>query len=389
MSSALETSLVEQGLLYRVARALGAPSGRRGLIRIGLVIAAITWVPLLVLILTTHVGSEPVIPFRWSLGTHARLLITIPLFFLAEAAFDARARDVLRRLVDAGIVTTADRERLDAALAQAVRWRGAWLTEAALVVLTILLIVGGVRTDLPGGLSTWRVAQDGGMSRVTPAGWWYALVALPFFQFLVWRWCLLLFLWGRVLWRISRLDLQLTATHPDLAGGLGGLGVAHVDLAPLSLGGASMLAASYGETLLFGGASIRDYVLPFAAVVLGSTAVLVAPLAFFSRRLIRLRQHGLLEYGQFATTYVRAFETKWLHGGASPGEALLGSADVQSLADLGNSFGVIRNIRPLPIGGTQILTLLAAAALPSAPLALIVLPLDELIIQGAKSLFGV
>ena len=381
-------SLVEHGLLYRTARALGVPPGGRGLIRIGLVIAAVTWVPLFILSLTSHVGAPPVIPFRWSFGTHARLLIAIPLFFVAEAAFDARCRQVLRRLVDAGTVPPGDRTRLDAALARAVRWRGAWPTEAALIVLTVVLIVAGARADLPGGLSTWRVAQDAGANRVTPAGWWYALVALPFFQFLLWRWCTLLLLWARVLWRLSRLTLQLTPTHPDLAGGLGGLGIVHVDLAPLSFGAASMLAASYAETLLFGGASIRDYVLPFASAVLGSTLVLTAPLAFFTKRLVDLRQHGLLDYGQLATGYVRAFDEKWLRGGAPPDEPLLGSADVQSLADLGNSFGVIRSIRPVPISGRQILTLLMSAAVPSAPLALIVLPLDEILIHGAKSLIG-
>ena len=38
-------------------------------------------------------------------------------------------------------------------------------------------------------------------------------------------------------------------------------------------------------------------------------------------------------------------DNKWLRGGAAPGEPLVGSADVQSLADLRNSFEVLREMR--------------------------------------------
>src|SRR4029077_1436077 len=62
-----------------------------------------------------------------------------------------------------------------------------------------------------------RVALD---RQMIVARWWYALVALPMFQFLVyralWRWGI----WTQMLWRLSRLRLQPIAIHPDLAGGL-------------------------------------------------------------------------------------------------------------------------------------------------------------------------
>ena len=36
------------------------------------------------------------------------------------------------------------------------------------------------------------------------------------------------------------------------------------------------------------------------------------------------------------------FDRKWLYGGAPPDEPLVGSADIQSLADLGNSFEIVK-----------------------------------------------
>jgi hypothetical protein len=47
--------------------------------------------------------------------------------------------------------------------------------------------------------------------------------------------------------------------------------------------------------------------------------------------------------------YVRDFDDKWLRGGTSTDEPLLGNADVQSLADLANSFEVVRTMRIVPV----------------------------------------
>ena len=59
---------------------------------------------------------------------------------------------------------------------------------------------------------------------------------------------------------------------------------------------------------------------------------------------------------------------------------------MQSLADLANSFEVIRRMRMAPIAGHQVLLLRGAAALPMAPLILFVIPLDELVTRTVKTL---
>jgi hypothetical protein len=45
---------------------------------------------------------------------------------------------------------------------------------------------------------------------------------------------------------------------------------------------------------------------------------------------------------------VREFDHKWLRGGVAADEPIVGSGDIQSLADLANSFGVIRTMRVVP-----------------------------------------
>jgi hypothetical protein len=163
------------------------------------------------------------------------------------------------------------------------------------------------------------------------------------------------------------------------------LGVAHVALAPLNLAVSGVLVASFSEQLMFAGADLRRVVLPLAVTVVGNTLVLVAPLLFFIPRLVDAKQRGSLEYGYLAASYTRAFEAKWLRSNGST-EPLLGTPDVQSLADLANAFGVIRQMRIIPITRSQILLLAGAAAVPALPLIFFIIPLDELIIRGVRTL---
>ena len=377
-------SLVAGGPLYRLARRLGLPDPPAGFVRLGVVIALFTWLPLLVL---APLGrDDTAISFLHSLGTHARLLVAIPLFFVAEAWFDTRSRKLIRMLVASRLARAEQLPSLRAALLEAARWRDAWVVEAALVVITALLILEGPRSDLHPAVSTWRTNAAGSL---TPAGWWYSLVSFPVFQLLMWRWCARMLIWSRLLWRINRLDLWLTPTHPDLAAGLGGFGEAHMALAPLSLGITTMLAASFAEEILYAGADVSRFALPLTGAICATVLLIVAPLLTFAPRLIRVRQDGLLEYGTLAAGYVHAFDDKWIRQKAWQREPLLGSADVQSLADLANSFEVIRSMRIVPVSLFQVLLLVAVAAVPALPLALFIVPLDELILKALGAIFKV
>jgi len=103
------------------------------------------------------------------------------------------------------------------------------------------------------------------------------------------------------------------------------------------------------------------------------------------RRLDKAKRTVNREYGTLAERYVREFDAKWLRGGAPADEALVGSGDIQSLADLGNSFEVVRTMRIAPITKEAILQLVAATLAPVVPLALTMMSLEELL----KKLFGV
>jgi hypothetical protein len=122
--------------------------------------------------------------------------------------------------------------------------------------------------------------------------------------------------------------------------------------------------------------------------VVANTAVAIAPLLVFSAQLFDAKQRGLLEYGVLAEAYTRAFDAKWIHADRQPDDPLLGSADVQSLADLANAYGVILSMRFVPLSPLQAVSLVAAATFPALPLALLAVPLEQLVVDVLRMLIG-
>jgi len=225
---------------------------------------------------------------------------------------------------------------------------------------------------------TWYVASDGSQA-LSLAGMWYACVSLPAFQFLLLRWYYRLLIWTRFLWQVSRVRLNLVPTHPDLLGGLGLLTNTVYAFTVLLVAHGAMVAGQITNRVLLLGASLPDFKLEVATLLLFLSAVILGPLLLFSPQLARCKRSGLLEYGTFAEGYVRQFDRKWLRGGVGADEALLGSGDIQSLADLSNSFAVVRGMRLAPVTKYTLLQFGIAVLAPIAPLLLTMMPLETLL----------
>jgi hypothetical protein len=209
-----------------------------------------------------------------------------------------------------------------------------------------------------------------GKLQPTLAGWWLGCVSLPFVQFILLRWYFRLLIWTRFLWQVSRIDLRLVAIHPDRAGGLGFLSTVTYAFAPLLPGQGVLLAGVMANKIFYAGAKLTDFKLELLVMVTMMLFFVLAPLLVFTPRLARTKRIGLAEYGGLAQRYVREFDQKWLRGGAPPDEPLVGSVDIQSLADLGNSFEIVKGMKPVPFGKDTLLQLAVISLAPVAPLGL-------------------
>jgi hypothetical protein len=193
------------------------------------------------------------------------------------------------------------------------------------------------------------------------------------------RWYFRILVWARFLWHVSRIPLSLVPTHPDRVGGLGFLAGTVFAFAPLSLAHGALLAGPIANRIFFLGARLPEFKVEIALVLAVLMLLVFGPLMVFTPQLLRTRRTGLREYGNFAERYVRSFDAKWLRAGAPEGEALLGSGDIQSLADLANSHEVVQTMKVAPITKAAVIQLALAMLVPIAPLLLTMMPLEQLL----------
>jgi len=379
-------SLVLGGPLYQLLRKTRLEGDHLELLyRRMVVIPLVAWLPLLLLALFGSLGeSSTRVSFFRDVEVHVRFLVALPVLIAAELVVHTRLRPVVRRFVERRIVPLPDLPRFHAAVDRAVKLRNSVPLEVALLVIvyTVGLWVWSQRVAIDA--ATWY-ASPGGRWHLTPAGIWYVFVSIPFLQFILLRWYVRFFIWYRFLWQVSRIKLNLIATHPDRAGGIAFVGSSAYAFSPILFAQGTMLAGVIASRVLYRGDSLLSFKLQAAGFVAFFVFAILAPLVMFTPQMAQAKRKGLADYGLLAQRYVDGFEQKWVVGDSS--EELLGAADLQSLADLGNSYGVIREMRPVPFGLQDISRLAIATAAPMVPLLLTIWSPEELLMRILKVVF--
>ncbi len=383
----VDFALFEGGPLHPVWRRFGfVKPGMAWLDGRIILISVIAWLPLLVLSLWEgYAWSGTGVPFLHDLEAQARFVLVLPLLLVGERHADRVLKPALGTFIERGIIQEGDRARFKRILTSTAGWNR---SPVVLILLIGVVLVAGRFIWQEGVItragSWYRASPDAGL-RLTFAGYWYAWVSIPVFQFIVYRWYLRLLFWWSLLSRVSWLDLHLVATHPDHAGGIGFLGNKLYAFVPFLLSQGVMVSGIFSNRIFCEQRHLQEFSLEFA-VFAGFVVILVlGPMAVFSRPLIFAKRRGRSEFSLFAFRYVEEFERKWMRGGASPTEAL-GSPDIQSLADLANAFEVVKKMRAVPFGRTAILKVVVPFALPIAPLLLTVFPVEKVLLTLLKML---
>jgi hypothetical protein len=147
-----------------------------------------------------------------------------------------------------------------------------------------------------------------------------------------------------------------------------------------------MLAGLVASRVLYRGESLLSFKLQLGGFVVFFVLAILGPLLMFTPRMADAKRKGLADYGQVAQGYVDRFEEKWVLN-TPPSEEVLGSGDIQSLADLNNSYDIVRGMRAVPFGLDDMARLAAATAAPLVPLLLTVFSPEELILRLVKIVF--
>jgi hypothetical protein len=349
--------------------------------RIALAIA-ITWLPLLAMTVANGTLLNPAlsISFAKDVECHVRFLAAVPLLIVSELIVHHRLQPLVAQFRARQLVGPDQLPRLIDAIEDSYRLRNSVVAEIVLLaVVYVTSYLGGAHRYLSTYSNTWADHPTVGFVQASDAGLWLVFVSLPIFQFLLFRWYYRLAIWGIFLFRVSRLDLKLDALHPDKAGGIGFLSGSLNAFVTLAIAQGALLSGYMANRVLYAGSKLPDFKWEVAAAVVILLALFSGPLTLFAPKLAAAKREGLREYGRVAQDYVRTFRSKWIDGHAPAEEPLVGSGDIQSLADLSNSYSVAEQMRLFPISRAGIFQFVLAILLPIAPLLFTVMPAEQVL----------
>jgi hypothetical protein len=199
----------------------------------------------------------------------------------------------------------------------------------------------------------------------------------------VWR----IFLWASLLFRVSRLRLEIVASHPDGAGGLKFLGLSLQEFSIVAFGLGMIVSGTIANQVLYHGASIVDFQYGLAGFAVLIVFLFAGPLFVFFPKLLEAKSVGIIHYGGLARAFGQEFEREWFsRSGKFAGDDLrdpMFSSTTDLYSIVANAFGM----RLLPLAWSNLLVLATGAMLPFLPVALMSIPADVILDQARKLLF--
>ena len=349
------------------------------------VISLFAWLPLLLLSAITGElwGGATAVPFLTDVEVHVRLLVAMPLLILAELVVHRRMRLVVRQFLDRKLIPEDARPRFDDAIAAVMRLRNSTSIELLIALVYGVGVFGIWRLYAVLDQTAWntvpaveaRAFARGHVVHVrerAPVPVHAAalvlspvhLGALP--------------LAGLANRAESRADASRSGRRPRLP-----LITAYA-FVPLAVAHGAVLSGMIANRILHVGTSLMAFKVEIAVVVVFVQCLVFVPLLLFAPQLAQAKRNG--SRVRHARRAIRArVRCEMAARRRPPTEALIGSADIQSLADLGNSFEVVRTMRAALVTRDAIVQLGIATLIPLAPLLLTIMPLEELV----KKLFGI
>lgn len=383
-------SLVQGGPLFHFCRRTHLAGKAFELLhREVLAITLFVWLPLLILsMIEVHAfGGSVKIPFLHDIEANVRFLVALPVLISAELVVHRRISPLVRRFLERRIVVTEDLPRFNAAVESAVRGRDLVATEGTLLLLVYTIGLWIWRSQIALGTPTWYAMAEPTHLHLTLAGYWYVFVSIPIFQFVLLRWYLRIAIWFRLLWRISRLNLHLSAAHPDRAGGIGFLGQSSYAFGPILFAEGALLSGVIASRVVYEGAALESFKMEAVGFIGFFILVVLGPLVMFSPQLDRTERMGSATYGLLANRYIFGFEDKWMGADGPKTKELLETQHIQSLADMANVYLNVRQMRLIPFGSKDIIFLVVVTAAPLLPLLLTIFSVADVVNLFFKIVF--
>lgn len=341
----------------------------------------ICWLPLAVFTVFkgTFWTGDISTSFITSFYIQAGLLIAIPVFILAEKLVNPKLEMILKQFKNSGIVNKDDHEEFLQMIKKRTHFLKSHWTDLAVLVICyfqVFLILSYESTYT--SLLSWQMTTVDGDPDLNFAGFWGALIARPFLLFLFYRWLLRVIVWGTILLRISKFNLNLFAVHPDLCGGIGFIAYSIRYFSPVAFAISAVVAGNIADFMLIEGMHLSELKYAIVGYFLLITLIFTLPLSPFISKLLDAREKSIFENNDFANGMFRELRKQLSKGYENVTTEDLKLPYYSSACDLNGVMENALKMKFIPFTIKDMIPLWIGAGVPFLGVVIIEVPVAEL-----------
>jgi hypothetical protein len=383
MSSTKDYAFASGGILWKIVdrSRFEAKSIRKQIyFVVGLVL--LCWLPIAGLSFFKLGWNQFHLLFLRDVATHVRFLLVLPVLLFARRTLNKRFNSTISFFHETRIVDEDNLKPFEQVMDTLEKWRSSKVIDFVIILLVYssFYLQENKQINHSNTYAPWHFV-DGS---VTFAGWWYLVVSLPILQILLYRWLFTIFLWIIFLRKISKLNLQLSALHPDGVGGLGFLQYTQLSFFPVAFAFSALTAGVVNNTMIFSGISLVEYKIAIGSILLFVLLLFTLPLLLLLPLLARVKRKYFMQYSLHAWPIVRKYEDE-LNDFNKNGEE---KPDSTWHVDLIGSFEKTKEMKLILIDKTLLITFAAAVLLPFLPVLAQQIPVKDIIVSLLGKILG-
>src|SRR5450432_767287 len=320
--------------------------------------------------------------FVRDIATHVRFLFVLPVLLFVRRSFNKSFNNTISFFHETKIIDGNNASAFEQAIERVEKWRSSKIVDFIIILAVYSSFYLQEHNEINKSISyaPWHTINGS----ITGAGWWYLILSLPVLQILLYRWLYTILLWIIFLRKISKLNLNLSALHPDGVGGLGFLQYTQLSFFPVALAFSALTAGVTNNMMIFSGISLVEYKIAISSILVFVLLLFILPLLQFLPLLAKVKRKYFMQYSLQSWPIAREYEEQ-LKAFSLTGEE---NPDASWHVDLVGSFEKTKEMKIVLIDKTLLIVFALAVILPFLPVVAQQVPLKEIIINLLGKILG-
>jgi len=383
MSPVKDYAFASGGILWKlVDRTKFEAKSLRQQVSFVLGLVLLCWLPIAFLSLIKLGWDQFYLLFVRDIATHVRFLFVLPILLFARRSFNKSFNNTISFFHETKIIDGNNIHAFDQVMDKIEKWRSSKIIDFILigVVYSAFYLQEQNHINQSVTYAPWHIV-DGS---ITIAGWWYLVLSLPILQILLYRWLYTILIWIIFLRKLSKLDLHLSALHPDGAGGLGFLKYTQLSFFPVALAFSALMAGVTNNMMIFSGISLIEYKIAIGSLFVFVLLLFILPLLLLLPLLAKVKRKYFMQYSLQSWPIARKYEEELISFYKSEEE----KPDASWHVDLLGSFEKTKDMKIILIDKTMLIAFTTAVVLPFLPVLAQQVPLKEVFVSLLGKILG-